>query len=131
MAVINAGCIGEGPCWDDLNPDEAAELAWRIGEEKNKIPVVDLNKIKPVQFNKTQVYDELNRVNNGGAVDLATVVKMLKQLHYIMTEYESLRFCVDSEAREIIRNTRKHLKLTSIFYSDKWGKKEGGDDGNR
>ena len=129
MAVINAGCIGEGPCWDDLNPDEAAELAWRIGEDKNKIPVVDLNEIKPVQFNKTQVYDELNRVNNGGAVDLATVVKMLKQLHYIMTEYESLRFCVASEAKEIIRNTRKHLKLTSIFYSDKWGKKEGGDDG--
>ena len=129
MAVINAGCIGEGPCWEDLHPDEAAEIAWRIRAEENTIPIVDLNEIKPVQFNKTQVYDELNRVNNGGAVDLATVVKMLKQLHYIMTEYESLRFCVDSEAREIIRNTRKHLKLTSTFYSDKWGRKEGGNNG--
>lgn len=129
MSLINAGCIGEGPCWVDLHPDEAAEIEWRIRAEENKIPIVDLNEIKPVQFNKTQVYDELNRINNRGAINPATIIKMLKQLHYIMTEYESLRSCVDSEAREIIRNTRKHLKLTSIFNSDKLGRKEGGNNG--
>lgn len=82
--------------------------------EENKIPIVDLNEIKPVQFNKTQVYDELNRINNRGAINPVTVIKMLKQLHYIMTETIPPRNCDRPEC------------ATTKAAQEVWRKEDGG-----
>lgn len=90
---------------------------------KSKEQLLDLGKIKCVQFNRTQVYKELVRINNGGKVNAKLAVKMLLQLHYIMAEYESLRFITSSEARQIIETAKRHLNITKWFYSDKWGAK--------
>lgn len=89
----------------------------------SKKQLLDLHEIKCVQFNKTQVYKELVRINNGGKVNAKLVVKMLWQLNYIMPEYESLRFAIAHACNELISEANRHLEITKWFYSDKWGAK--------
>ena len=89
----------------------------------SKKQLLDLGEIKGVQFNKTQVYKELVRINNGGKVNAKLVVKMLWQLNHIMPEYESLRFATASVGNELISKAKRHLNITKWFYSDKWGAK--------
>lgn len=78
--------------------------------------VVDLASAKPIWADTKQVYDELVRINRGCAINRKKVVELLFQMHYIMGEYESLRFAVNHAAQSLVSTAKRHLRITRVFY---------------
>lgn len=88
-------------------------------KKQKKSELVDLFNEFPVQFTNTDVHKELTRINNGGAVNVKKIVKMLYQLQYIMPEYESLRHSMHWMAKEMREQADFHFKITEHFEEDK------------
>ena len=85
---------------------------WAKNHYKNKL--VNLFVEKPIQFDKKTVYKTMEKLNSGKDVSKKTLVKMLNQLQYTITEYQSLVRSLSYFADEAKITASKHTRLAYL-----------------
>ena len=85
---------------------------WAKNNYKNKL--VNLFVEKPIQFDKKTVYKTMEKLNSGKEVNKKTLVKMLYQLQYTITEYQSLVHSLSYFADEAKIAASRHAKTAYL-----------------